>query len=287
MSTSSSYTRRHKTDYLFQVRVDPNKFTSWECLQKYASRKKVMDCAINVYHFLEIISDRYEAEQLASLKNLTNGTDHTERVELIYKYMTNKKTRQQTYETLLVANENNLYLEWVAYFKQELKPNHATMVNVYPPTGTGHAILAYMNENNQLSFVDPQQLRIFVSDSQEAREWLSKYDKMYIIMKKPKKGRLISLTSLDENLVKKRRATDINNQRGTRKKRNRKMNKVYKTKRRGSQQHSSTSKRRQKRKNRSSDFAQMDISSSKKRTSSAMDISSSKKRNSSAMNISL
>jgi len=304
MSTSSSYTKRNKDDYLFQVRIDPSKFTSWECLQSNFPRNKAHDCVINAYHFLGIITDRYEAEQLASLKNLkAEGTTHFERLELIYKYLTSAKMRQETYEVPLITRTDNPYSEWVAYFKSVLKPNYATMINLYPPSGIGHTILVYMDQNRQLYLVDPQKLRIFISDSQDAIKMLANFDKMNIIMKKPKKGRLTTLSSFEENPVKKRRVTNINKsnlkinivlptKRNTQKrqqlvtnKRNQsrrtqqlvtnKRNQSRRTQRR-KRSSSHLSKPRRKKRSSKSAFAPMEISSSNKRTSSAvipMDIS--------------
>jgi|LauGreDrversion4_2_1035121.scaffolds.fasta_scaffold48437_3 hypothetical protein len=185
--TSDSY----REPYLFQIEVDLDKIQSWECLQKNFSRNKAQDCAINVLHLLNIIQDRLSAEEIASFKNITkSGTTPAEIIEYITKYINKHDARKYIVDKCEEVEVNTRsYEKWLSNLSIYLKPNHATIFNMFltktRAKSIGHSILAYMTNDKQLYFLDPQQEKILnVTDIMDMFE-KGRYNMLCLFFKDP------------------------------------------------------------------------------------------------------
>jgi hypothetical protein len=177
---------------LFQIKADLDKIQGWQCLQKNVERSEANDCTINVLHLLSIIPDRLYAESIALFKNITkSGTKNAEIIEYISKYMNVRGVKKNIIDKCEEVDvKSKSYETWLKNLSIYLKPNHATIFNMAlskpNPKTIGHTILAYMTDDKQLFFLDPQQEKILnVSDITDMFE-KGKYNVLCLFFKHSK-----------------------------------------------------------------------------------------------------
>jgi len=147
---------------LLQFKYDDDKLReklrNWKCLHSQHSRGDVTDCVVSSLHFMDIITDRKLAEDMAQyLTAYKLGITDNEILIELFKYFGN----QHGFSEYDYDESNNIhpYQNWIDTLKRELKKEHLTMVLLKQST-SGHAAIVYKDKKNQLHLIDSQQLTI-------------------------------------------------------------------------------------------------------------------------------
>ena len=141
---------------LLQFKYDDDKLRgklrNLKCLHPQHSRGEVTDCVVSSLHFMDIITDRKLAEDIAQyLTTYKLGITDNEILVELFKSFGN----QHGFSEHNLDNTNNMnpYQNWFDTLNQELKKEHLTMV-LLKQSSIGHAVIVYKDKDNHLHLID-------------------------------------------------------------------------------------------------------------------------------------